>query len=393
MYRRILITIFCASILLSFTACAGQNEIKLSGTVEYTQYDVNAEAAGKIVDVKMKEGSAVKAGDVIATVDSALQTLAVAQAEAAVMAKQIQLDELNAGAREEQLSAAEASVKAAQAKYTDVANGATTEEKAQAQAAADVAGDNEKTAKTAYEYVNSKYDEVLSAYNLGLATKAQLDEAKFNKDTAYSQYQAAADQHNAALAALKKVKKGASSAAKRAAKAGVEQAQAQLDLLQNGSTQYAIGMAQANLDAAQAQLSQAKLAQSKCSIVSPVSGMAAIVQISLGDMVNTGGYTATIIDENDIWTHVYMPQTGLRYVTLHQEVQVTTPAWPDATFAGTVVYIAEKAQFTPKNTETQDAKENTVFKIKIKIDDPDKKLKPGMTVYAHIPAGGQADGE
>lgn len=388
MCKRILIALVCVLLLPCTMACSRQNEIKLSGTVEYTQYDVNAEAAGKIVDVRVQEGAAVRAGDVIALVDSSLQSASVSQAQAAVRAQEIQLEQLKSGSRAEQIDQAQAAVTAAQAQYDDVRSGASAEDISQAQASANVAADNEQTAKTAYDYAKSAYDEVLSAYKLGLATKAKLDEAKFNKDTAYSKYMAAKHQHDAAAAQLKKVKKGASSAAKKAAKAGVAQAQAQLDLLKNGNSQYTIDIAAANLEAAQAQLAQAKLALGKCSIVAPVSGLASIVQVRPGDMVNTGGYAATIIDQNDIWTYVYMPQTGLKHVSLHQELTLTSPAWPDVRFSGTVAYIADEARFTPKNIETNEAKENTVFKIKIKIDDPDKKLKPGMTVYAHIPVRG-----
>jgi HlyD family secretion protein len=384
--KRVLSLILFLCILIIVTGCAKKNEIFLSGTVEYTQYDVNAEAAGKITSIALKEGEPVKAGDVIASIDSSLQETGVQQAQALVKAKELRLKELASGSREEQIGQAEAAVKAAQAQYDDIKKGASTNEINQAKASANVAADNEQTAKTAYDYAKAKYDEALTAYNFGLLAKDKLDEAKFNKDTAQSKYNAAKHQHDAATAQLKQLQKGASAGAKEAALAGVEQAQAQLDLLKNGSAQYTVDMAEADLDAANAQLAQTKLQQSKCSIVSPVAGTLSIVQIALGDMVNTGGYAATVIDENDLWTHVYIPQTGLKYVSVNDAVTLTTTAWPGISFKGTIETIADKAQFTPKNIETREAKENTVFKIKIKIEDPEHKLKPGMTIDAHIAA-------
>ena len=391
MKKRLYAILVILAVLTGASGCSNGNEILLSSTVEYTQYDVNAEAAGKIVDVLLTEGSQVKEGDVIAIIDSSLQETVVQQAEAIVRGKEAQLQQLQFGSREEQIDQAEAALASAQAQYNLLTEGASSNEIKAAKETANVAAGNEETARIAYEYAKSKYDEAQSAFNLGQITEDELDEAKFNMDTALSQYNTAIDQHDAAYAQYKMLKNGASSEEKAAALANVEQAQAQLDLLKNGSSEYTIEQAQADLDTANAQLTIAKLQLSRCNIICPAAGVLSIINISKGDMVNAGSYVATVIDVDNLWMNVYIPQTGLKNVALNDTVVLTSPAWPDINFNGTICYISDMAQFTPKNVETHEAKENTVFKIKIEIIDPEHKLKPGMTVDAHIPVKWEND--
>jgi HlyD family secretion protein len=388
MYRN---KIMCLLLPLAFLAavfsgCAAPDTLTLSGTAECTEYDVHAEAAGMIVAIKAAEGAAVSEGDVLASVDSSVQQTSVQQAEALVQAKQAQLDSIKSGSREEQIASAKAALDAAQAKYNDLKNGATAEQIRQARASANLAATNESSAKTAYSNAKGAYNDALAAYTAGLIPKDKLNEAKFAMDEANGKYKAAAQQYDVAYAQYQGVKKGPTKETLKAAKAGVDQAQAQLDLAKNGSTQYSIDAAQADLNAAKAQLDQAKLLLGRNDVKAPVSGVLTMLGVEKGDMLNTGGYAATISDLSDIWANVYIPQSKLKFVSLGQTVSLSTPAWPAQAFAGTVTYIASEAEFTPKNVETHEAKENTVFKVKIKIEDNGKKIKPGMTIDAQIPA-------
>jgi len=386
MYKRSIWGILISLALLTvLTGCTDADTIKLSGTAECTEYDVHAEAAGMIVSVNTAEGGSVTEGERIAVIDSSVQQTGVQQAEALVAAREAQLESVKTGSRAEQIASAQAALKAAAAKYNDLKNGATAEQLKQAKAAANLAATNESTAKKAYNNAKEAYNDALAAYNAGIITKDKLNEARFAMDEANGAYKAASQQYDIAYAQYQEVKKGPTPDAVKAAKAAVEQAQAQLDLLKNGSAQYTIDAAQAELDAAKAQLKQAELLLSRCDIKAPASGVLSILGVGKGDMVNTGGYAATIVDFSDIWTNVYVPQSKLQFVSLGQMIKLSTPAWPGEAFTGTVVYIASEAEFTPKNTQTYEARENTVFRIKIGIDDEGKKIKPGMTIDAVLP--------
>jgi len=78
---------------------------------------------------------------------------------------------------------------------------------------------------------------------------------------------------------------------------------------------------------------------------------------------------------------VYVPEADLGQVSLGQTVEVTVDAYADV-FIGHVSHIASKAEFTPKNVQTQEERVHMVFAVKIRLDNPDHRLKPGMPADA-----------
>ena len=88
------------------------------GVVEYEERSVSFEAGGVILAVGVKRGDAVKAGDVLATLDDRLETLARAARAGEVEVAKADLVLLEAPARKEDLSVLFAQLKAAQATET-----------------------------------------------------------------------------------------------------------------------------------------------------------------------------------------------------------------------------------------------------------------------------------
>ena len=85
-----------------------------------------------------------------------------------------------------------------------------------------------------------------------------------------------------------------------------------------------------------------------------------------------------IADLSQLTLTVYAPEGRYGEVTLGQNVQVTVDSFPGQTFTATVSHIADQAEFTPRNVQTQEGRKTTVFAIKLTLDDTDGKLKPGM---------------
>lgn len=343
----VLAVIMIFSAAFAFTGCTGSNAITLSGSIESTQIDVNSEVAGKILKMEKDEGMAVKKDDVIAVVDSSVQELAVKQQESIVKLKQAKLDELKAGTRPEQVK--------------------------QAQAAADAAGTAVNTARTGvdtaqinYNYWVDKLNKTKSLLDSSAVSENELTDMQYKVDTAREQLQTAQKQLSAAQSQS-------------------ESAQAQLELLKNGSTNQTIQAAQADLEQSQAALDQSKLVLGKYQVKSPIDGTYLFKNANIGDMVNAGTSIATVSDLRDLWVSFYIPQRNLNTIKLNQELNLTSIALPGKKVKGKVIFISDEAEYTPKNTETNEAKENTVFKVKVKILDNLDSLKPGMTVEARIP--------
>ncbi len=130
---------------------------------------------------------------------------------------------------------------------------------------------------------------------------------------------------------------------------------------------------------------QAKLILSKYQVKSPSDGTLLFRNVNTGDMVNTGASVGTVSDLSDLWVSLYIPQKHLGLLKLGQTMEMKSSSLEGITIKGKIAYLSSEAEFTPKNTETAEAKENTVFKFKVKILDNIESLKPGMTIDAYIP--------
>jgi HlyD family secretion protein len=92
----------------------------------------------------------------------------------------------------------------------------------------------------------------------------------------------------------------------------------------------------------------------------------------------------TIASLSEVHLNIYIPETDLGKVRLGQEAEVTIDSYPDRTFKGRVIFISPEAEFTPKNVQTKEERVKLVFRVKIKIPNPDNILKPGMPADALI---------
>jgi multidrug efflux pump subunit AcrA (membrane-fusion protein) len=92
-----------------------------------------------------------------------------------------------------------------------------------------------------------------------------------------------------------------------------------------------------------------------------------------------------VLRADDLWVKVYVPETELGKVRLHQEVEVTIDSYPGRTFAGTVVQVASASEFTPRNVQSADERRHQVFGIKVRVPDPQGVFKSGMAAEVILP--------
>lgn len=151
----------------------------------------------------------------------------------------------------------------------------------------------------------------------------------------------------------------------------------------------ALDIAEAELEQAKLQWEQAKLLLQKYTLTAQHTGTLLQTTAAEGDMVNPGSVIGTIADLEQLWVYLYVPQKHLDAVSLQQSL--TLYSFPDngMEVKGVIEYIADKAEYTPKNTETNEAKENTYFKIKVRLVNPPENLKPGMTLSVDLPVKGK----
>ena len=116
----------------------------------------------------------------------------------------------------------------------------------------------------------------------------------------------------------------------------------------------------------------------KLTIPSPIDGVILTRNVEPGEFVQPGAVALTMADLREITITVYIPENRYGEISLGQKADVTVDSFPNETFAAAVVYIADQAEFTPRNVQTVEGRSSTVFAIKLKVDDPEGKLKIGM---------------
>ena len=97
-----------------------------------------------------------------------------------------------------------------------------------------------------------------------------------------------------------------------------------------------------------------------------------------GSVVNAGAALLTLARLDELTITVYVPEDRVGEVSLGQTADVSVDSFPDVVFTSAVSYISDQAEFTPRNVQTVSGRKNTVFAIKLKLNDTSEKLKPGM---------------
>jgi HlyD family secretion protein len=123
---------------------------------------------------------------------------------------------------------------------------------------------------------------------------------------------------------------------------------------------------------------------SKTNDYSPISGVVMERNVEAGEVVGAGSNSLIIGELDEVDLTVYIPEDRYGKVQLGQEASVTVDSFPGETFEGSVIRIADEAEFTPQNVQTLDGRKSTVFAILTRIGNPEWKLKPGMPADAVI---------
>jgi multidrug efflux pump subunit AcrA (membrane-fusion protein) len=106
-----------------------------------------------------------------------------------------------------------------------------------------------------------------------------------------------------------------------------------------------------------------------------------------GEVVMLGSSLVTLANLDDLTLTVYVPEDRYGQIVLGQACVVTVDSFPNQNFNGTVIHIADQAEYTPRNVQTTDSRKTTVFAIKLRLAPSAGLLKPGMPADVHFPSG------
>ena len=314
----------------------------LIGIVDANQVIVSSKIAGRIEKLYVDEGSKVKAGELIAEIDSADLQAQKDAAAATIKAYDSQVASMRA-TEAQTLGETNSGVVNAQARLA--AAKATL-----AQAKADlvrIQSDSERMIELAKAGVESDQDRVRA--------EAQLDAQRAAVDSAQKNVLAAQADLDTAIAKVHQQRAAASN----------------------------VAMDEAQVANARAQYAEADTRLGYTKIYAPVSGTVSVRATRQGEVVAIGEPIVTIIDFNETWVRAEAPETEARFVADGDKLKVRLPAGKP--IEGTVIFKAVESDFATQRDVSRRKRDIKTIGLKLKVDNPDGSLVPGMTAEVLLP--------
>ncbi len=163
-----------------------------------------------------------------------------------------------------------------------------------------------------------------------------------------------------------------------AATAQRDAAAANLASLRRGARAEEIEAARAQVEAAQAQVDALEAQLAKFAITAPWDGVVLTRSVEPGETVLPGTTLLEIGRLDALELTVFLPEDRFGRVNLGQSAELRVDAYPDRVFYGKVLRIADEAEFTPTNIQTEDDRVRLVYAVVILVQNDDLALKPGM---------------
>lgn len=298
------------------------SNLTLYGNVDIRQVSLAFEQSGRIEKLLVQEGDKVKAGQVLATLNTNALQIQAKQAQAQLKAQQEAIVKQQVGARPEEISQARAQLASAQA-------------------------DLDKASK------NLQRLQILVSSTDGRAISQQeLDYAKSN-------------QHSA--------------------EAAVRERQANLELVIKGARQEDREATKAQYDATKANLDLINYNLTQAVLKSPVNAVVRARLQEVGDMTTAQKAVYTLALTDPKWVRLYANEKDLSSIHMGGTAQVIRDADPNQSINGKIGYISSVAEFTPKTVQTDEIRTTLVYEVRVYVNDPNDQLKMGQPVTVKVP--------
>jgi len=329
------------SLIWYFVTVRPIGDQQLIGTVDANEVMVSSRIQGRIQTLTVDEGQDVKAGQLVAIIESDDLAAARKAAEATVDSQKSKLGETVETERQtrgevtSQTVNAEAQVRAARS--------------ALAQAQAQLEHQKADTSRTV----------ALAAQ--GIMSAQAKDEAVTSLQASQAAVETARDNIAAAEAALR---------------------QARAHELLASVTARTVDETRNEVENASALADQAKVQVGYAQVFAPVSGKVNVRAARQGEVVSPGSTIVTIMDLTQTWIYAPLPETQADAVQLGDSLKVVMPS--GAVLQGKVISKAAEADFATQRDVSARKRDIKTVQLKLLIDNPGERLVPGMTAEVYI---------
>lgn len=315
-------TYFSLFLLLGFAACkSSDQDFDASGVFEADEVIISSEAVGKILRFDVEEGTELKAGQVIGSIDCKNLSLQKAQVEAGISALGQKTNDATPQTQivREQLISQQRQI-------------ATQREQLRI-----------------LERERKRIDNLVKAEAV---PAKQLDDVEGQIDILKKQIEATESQVSVLNQQIKSQ-------------------QQQVSIQNRGVLSERKPMEE--------RIAQLDDQLQRCTITNPIDGTVLIKYAAADEVTATGKALYKIANLSTLTLRAYITGDQLGKIKLNQPVKVFVDNGKDAyrEVSGTVTWIASKAEFTPKTIQTKDERANLVYAAKIKVKN-DGYLKIGM---------------
>jgi len=338
-----------------------RNTVTATGTLQaVTTVQVGSQASGTISTLYADFNSVVKKGQVVAQLDPAVAKAQVEQARANLENAKASLAQARAAVVNSRAGVSDAQAKNLAAKSTVQNN----------QAGVSGAEANVAVLKVQQDDAFSLLKQQESLLKAGVIAQRDYDVALTAYKTAEAKYNQAVAQLNQA----KLTEQSASSAGLAQTQAGVEQSQAQVQ-----QAQAQVQQATAQVQQSQAALNLAQVNLSHTTIASPIDGIVVSRDVNVGQTVAASLSAPTLFtianDLTQMQVIANIDQADIGLVEQAKSVKFSVDAFPGKDFDGKIAEM----RLNPVNVQNV-----VTYNVVINVDNPEQKLKPGMTANLTI---------
>jgi HlyD family secretion protein len=325
-----------------FVTTRRSGDLQLIGTVDANEVVVSSRIPGRIQKLTVDEGDDVKAGELIATIQSDDLAAARLAAEATADSQKFKLQ--GASDNEQQMRGNTSSL---------VANAEAQLQSAQAALI---------QAQANYEHQNADTSRTVALANQGIMSYQSRDEA--------------ATALHAAAAAVDTAKGNVA-----AAEASLKVAQA--NTLQAQAAEKTVSATRNDMRNAEALLNQAQVQLDYATVVAPISGKVNVRAARQGEVVAASTPIVTITDLTQTWVYAPLPETEADAVQLGDKLRVVMPS--GATIYGKVIAKSAEADFATQRDVSRRKRDIKTVRLKLLIDNPGMRYVPGMLAEVYVP--------
>jgi HlyD family secretion protein len=374
------IWIFLGLCLLTFSACQRSNSAEpegslfVSGRIDGDTVDISFQRAGQIVEIDVREGDTVTAGQQLAVITSP-QDVARRDAQTArILSDQRRKDQL-----QRQLATYAERVRQAQLYQDQAQTDAPGQVK---QAEANLAASQSDLVRWEAEIKQTQADAV--RYAPLVKSGALAVQIAEQNDTKQKIAQASADVSRKQVAA---------------AEAELQRAKAQMQNIplkesdrmtleaQVEELKSSIAAAEADVVADQAELRRIQADLADLKITAPIAGTILTRTAEPGRVVAPGQTILTMVDLSKLYLRGFVPEENVGRVKVGQQAQVYLDSNPKEAISATVIRVDPEAMFTPENTYFKDDRVKQVMGVKLGLAGGVGYAKPGMPADGTISVG------